>query len=280
MPGASRNTPATLPPGPSPAATSAPVLNSQAIAGEWDIVRFRGHEPRRLLESKRAAYADFSAEDVRLRIECNYSGLAGTVADGVFLPRPGDRMQTAMGCGPEREARDAALFGFFDRKPTVEWLADGRLRLVAGQDELILERPAKRRLAYLPSPQQLLGEWRLVEITRYWPEGGFTGSGLSQVQGRLIFDGIHASFSPCPRYRIAYRYAPDGRIEKLGGPPIPTEPQECDALRGEEFGRDMPRPWDVMRVLHADPLVELVDRDTILLSTERFGVLLSKRAEP
>lgn len=277
VPGASGDLPLATSPLLNAPAPARPVPNNQAIDGQWDIVSFQGHSPKRLQGTGRAAFADFSGDGVALRIECNDSGARGRVTQGRFVPRPGDRIMTTMSCGPERNARDAALFGFFDRKPVAEHLGNGRLRLTAGEDVLLLERPGTRRLAFLPSPQQLLGEWRLLEITRYHEGGGISGIGLSDVPGRIEFNGIEAKYTPCPRYRLSYRYAPEGRIEKLGGAPIPVVRQGCDALKSESFGRDMPLPWDVLRVLHADPLVELVDEETILLSTERFGVLLTKR---
>lgn len=252
-----------------------PVQNTAQIEGQWDIVRFDGYEPRRLQGTTRAAFANFHGQHVGLRIECNSSGVSGRIDNGGFYSMPGDRIQTAMGCGREREERDAALFRF-DRNPTVERLANGRLRLAADDTELLLERPAQRRLAYLPSAQELLGEWRLVEITRFAPSGGYTGIGLSDVAGVLAFDGIKASFAPCPAFALSYRYTAEGRIEKIGGPNLPSERVACDALKQEWRGENMPVPWDVMRVLHDNPMVERVDANTLMMSTERFGVLLSR----
>ena len=97
------------------------------------------------------------------------------------------------------------------------------------------------------------------------------------MPGRIEFDGITPRYTACPQYSLRYHYAPEGRIEKLAGPDVPNRRRGCEALREEFEGRDIPTPWDVMRVLHDDPLVELVDGETILLSTEEFGVLLTKR---
>lgn len=254
-----------------------PVASTAEIAGQWDIVRFEHHEPRRLQGTTRAAFADFRPDGVALRIECNYSGAQGRVEQGRFVPRHGDRPQTAMGCGPEREARDTALFGFFDRSPTVERLGDGRLRLTASGSELLLKRPARRRLAYLPSVRELLGEWRLAEVTRYHPEGGYSGVGLSEIGGHISFDGITVAYSVCPQFALRYRYTGEGQIEKIGGAAIPAQRVGCDALKGEDFGRDMPVPWDVLRVLHGNPLVERVDADTLLVSNDEYGVLLNRQ---
>ena len=253
-----------------------PVASSQDVLGEWDIVNFDGHEPRRLMGSTRAAFADFGNEGVSLQIECNYSGASGTVRDGRFVSSPGQRFQTEIGCGPEREERDRQLFTFFDRNPTVERLPDGRLLLTAGDTQLLLERPARRRLAYLLPPHELLGEWRMVEITHHFEQGGRAGIGLSEVPGRIVFDGIEAGYSRCPQYNIAYRYTETGEIEKIDGSALPSDPIDCKPLGEKAFNADMPVQWDVMRVLHSDPRLEKVDDDTILMSTDRYGVLLTK----
>lgn len=47
--------------------------------------------------------------------------------------------------------------------------------------------------------------------------------------------------------------------------------QGGEPLKASFAGRDMPQPWDVLRVLHHDPLVELVVEETILPSTERYA---------
>lgn len=266
-----------VPPAASPGLPAGPVRTNAEIAGQWDIVSFQGYAPRRRLQgTTRAAIADFRDGRVALRIECNGSGVTGEVRDGRFWARPGDRIQTLMGCGPVKEARDAALFGFFDRNPTVERLGEGRLRLTAGRDVLLLERPATRRLAFLPTPQQLLGEWRLVEIVRYDAEGGIVGVGLSDVDARVTFDGITAAVAPCPGSEIPYRYTKDGRIENSASTRVAGA---CPALSAERFGQGAPATVDVLAVLHAGPAVELVDEDTILLSTETYGLLLTKRAD-
>ena len=253
-----------------------PVASSQDILGEWDIVNFDGHKPRRLWGTTRAAFADFRPDGVGLRIECNYSGASGSVRDGQFRSQPGDRIQTAMGCGEEREARDTKLFGFFDRDPTVERLPDGRLLLTAEETQLLLERPSSRRLGFLPAPKELLGEWRMLEVTHYLEQGGYAGSGLSEVPGRIVFDGIDAGYSRCPQYNIAYRYTEAGVIEKIDGPALPPKATDCEPLSETPFNADMPVQWDVMKVLHSDPRLEKVDDDTILMSNDRYGVLLTK----
>ena len=258
-------------------ATAEPVDSISQIEGQWDIVSFEGYDPQRLSGSVRAAYADFGPNGVSLRIECNYSGRSGTVREGRFIPAADDDMiQTQMGCGPEREARDSRYFAFFSRSPTIEHLPGGHLRLRADGTELILERPVKRRLAYLPAPSELQGEWRLLELTRYVPEGGFTGIGLSETPGRIVFSGNTISYSRCPQYDLQFLFSEDGVLVKTGGADLPAEPIGCPELSEGLHGEGLPVPWDALRVLHSNPKVEKSGENQLLVSTDRLGLLLAR----
>jgi hypothetical protein len=257
-------------------ATGAPVQDGAAIAGAWDVARFEGHEPRRLSGTVRAAFADFRADGVSLRIECNYSGRPGAVRDGRFVAMPGDAMQTAMGCGAEREARDERFFSFFSKSPTIEQLGPDRLRLRAGGTELILERPALRRLRFVPPPAEIQGTWRMLEITRYIPAGGYTGSGLSEVPGRIVISGDRIGYSRCPQYHASFRWGEGGRLEKIGGTAPPQGFRDCVELAGPGPGYELPAPADVLALLHASPLVERTPEGALLISTETTGLLITK----
>ena len=246
-----------------------------SVAGQWDVVSFEGYRPARLSGTGRAAYADFGAEGVSLRIECNASGRPGTVRDGRFLlGENNNRIQTAMGCGPERGPREVRFFGFFERSPTVETLGPDRLRLRAGDDELVLERPAVRRLANLPSPAELDGAWRMMEVTRYLPEGGVTGVGLSEIPGRLIIAGDRIRFSGCPEQGLRFRYASEGRLVKTGGPAPAAGPLGCTGVSDETDAPLLPSPSQALRLLHADPLVEKTGDGGLFLSTPAYGLLI------
>lgn len=254
-----------------------PVARSRDIDGKWDIVSFGGYEPARLSGSTRAAFADFTERGVALRIECNYSGAAGRVVDGRFEPQPDDGIQTAMGCGREGEARDAALFGFFDKSPRVERLPDGKLLLSTEGEELVLQRPDKRRLDFLPRPADLVGEWRLIGVTRYFEGNGYAGIGLTEVPGRIVFSDGQVSYTRCPQYDLGYRYTDQGRLLKVSGPAIPATPTACAELsQARQGSADMPVQWDVMNILHASPLVEWAGAQQILLSNENIGLVLSR----
>lgn len=252
-------------------------LEAPDMAGQWDIVSFEGHRPQRLNGTVRAAFADFDELGVRLRIECNYSGRAGKVAGGRFRPASkNDGMQTEMGCGAEREARDSRFFSFFNKSPTIERVRPDRVRLRAEGAELILERPALRRLGNIPTPAEMRGSWRLSEITRYQPGGGYTGSGLSEVPGRIVIADGRISYNRCPRYDLTFRMSEAGRLVKTGGGVPPAAPRECPELSAAPAAPMMPAPWDVLRLLHADPAIERAGEDVLLLSTDEIGLLITR----
>ncbi|MEX0342857.1 MAG: hypothetical protein AB3N06_09735 [Erythrobacter sp.] len=175
-----------------------PVSDSREIEGKWDIVSFDDYEPARLEGTRRAAFADFTDRGVTLRIECNSSGASGIVIDGRFRPTGGDTFQSEIACGNERHARDAALFGFFERAPSVERLPDKRLLLRADGQELVLQRPDQRRLEFVPRPEDLEGRWRLVGVTRYLDGNGYAGIGLADVSGHVAISTDRILFESCP----------------------------------------------------------------------------------
>lgn len=250
---------------------------SADILGEWDVVSFEGYEPVRMHGTHRAAIADFSEQGVRLRIECNTASVSGIIRDGRFVPQPGLRMQTEMGCGKEREERDRRYFSFFDRSPGIERLRDGRLRLVAGDSVLILERPEQRRLAYVPDLAKLAGRWRLEALTRYERHGGSSGIGLSDVPGRLVIEGNRLSYDRCPQYDLTFSYSSGGRLIKTGGSSIPEKP-ECPALNYPDYEAPaLPSALEILPLLHSNPWVEEVGNGRLLIANARLGLLL--RAE-
>jgi hypothetical protein len=150
--------------GAQPPAPSTPAPASlQEIAGQWDIVRFDGHPPPRLdNDGQRHAYVDVDRGSLRFSVGCNHSGMSGRIESGILYPAPvDDGMQTSMGCGIEREARDDTFFKFFRARPRVALLPGGRLRMVAPGHELVLERPSVRRLAMGPALSEITGIWRV-----------------------------------------------------------------------------------------------------------------------
>lgn len=264
--------------GPDRSVTQAkPVPDLASIAGQWDVVSFEGYQPQRLSGTVRAAFADFRHDGVSLRIECNFSGRAGTVRNGRFVRSRGhDSPQTLMGCEAERAARDQRYFSFFTRNPTVERLDRDGLRLRAEGSELILERPAVRRLRFVPRPAELRGEWRMMELAYYQAERGYSGIGWAQAPGRIMISGDRILYSRCPRYGVTFRLGDGGKLEKTGWADLPPTLSDCGEVSGAVAAPESQALWDAVRLLHANPLVEKTDQDSLLLSTERHGLLIKK----
>lgn len=252
-----------------------PVRSSSQIAGRWDVVSFEGYQPAHMQGASPAAFASFRDNGVSLRIECNDSSLSGEVRDGRFVARPGLRTQTEIGCGPEREERDRRYFGFFDRSPTIERLGNGRLRLTAGRSVLVLERPEQRRLAHVPKRDELNGRWRMEELTRYGPQGGESGIGLSDVPGRIIIHSGRIAYDQCPQYALIFAYGADGRLTKTAGAALPPTPN-CPALKLPWQAAALPRPDEILPLLHANPWVEDVGGGRMLIANDRLGLVVTK----
>ena len=253
-----------------------PAPEPPTILGQWDVVTFEGYAPRRLSGTRRAAYADFRDKGVSLRIECNYSGRAGTVSDGRFVA--GDNSmagQTVMSCGPERNAREGRYFTFFEKNPTVEHLGPNQVRLRSGTAELVLARPEVNRMRFIPTPAELQGKWRMVELARYLPGGGYTGGGLSEVPGRITFSGDRLYYSRCAQYAATVRLEA-GNLKRVGGASVPAGRLDCPELSAPPTTSRQPTSADILRLLHADPAVERTDKDSILISTAELGLLLTK----
>lgn len=258
-----------------PSAEAIQVESSEEIAGRWDIVSFEGYRPVRMMDAVPAAFAEFTDEGVALRIECNYSGASGEIRGGRWVSRPDDGLQTAMGCGPERENRDSRLFSFFDLAPLAEKLPDGRLRFVAKGRELILERPEVRRLDYRMPASGLEGEWRLEMVHRYHGLGGYSAIGLSEIPGRLHIEKGQAYYTACKDDGILYEYGQDGILRKVGGGATPS-PSDCSLLVSEQETVRLPRAFDVLIALHSNPFMEKVGNDRMLMATDRLAVTLTK----
>ncbi len=258
--------------------SNAPVTISRPdFLGKWDVVSFEGYEPVRMHGTTRAAFADFDDHGVQLRIECNTSRSSGatSVLNGRLVRGQGGRMQTEMGCGKEREERDERYFSFFDRSPTVERLPDGRLRLDSGTSVLILERPEKRRLAFVLDRSKLGGKWRMIKLTQYGQHGGYSGIGLSDVPGRIVIDGNRLSYDRCPQYDLTFSYSSDGRLMKTAGPTISNP--KCPELNYPDYEAPaLPSAKEILPLLHSNPRVEDVGDGRFLVANEHFGLLLTK----
>jgi hypothetical protein len=257
-----------------PAGTTA--MSMTDVLGQWDVVSFEGHTPARKSGSTRVAFADFDERGVRLRIECNHSGVNGSGQGGRFVAVPGHRAQTEMGCGKEREQRDSRYFAFFLQSPRIERLGPARLRLSAGKSILILERPAQRRLAFVPEKSTIQGTWRMNELTRFEPGGGFTGTGLSDVPGSIVIKGNRLSYDRCSRYDLSFDYAADGRLMKRGDSPLP-ENLDCSSLRYRDYDAPaLPSAMEIIPLLHSNPWIEDLGNGRLLIANDRVGLTLSR----
>ena len=248
-----------------------PIQSSSEIAGRWDVVSFEGYQPA----SRHGAFANFWLHGVSLRIECNRSRIPGLVRNGRFVTQPGPRMATEMGCEPERHERDSRYFSFFDRSPGIERLANARLRLVAGDSVLILERPDQRRLAFLPERDELDGGWRMESLTRYGPQDGQSGIGLSDIPGRIVIQANRLSYDRCPQFALTFAYDADGRLRKTGGAELPVKP-DCPPLMPPRQTFDMPTPDQILPLLHGNPWVEEIGSGRMLIANEQLGLIVAK----
>ncbi len=252
-----------------------PIANDDQahVLGAWDVVSFEGYAPEtRLIGATRAAYADFDAEGVRLRMECNYTSRPGTLQAGRFqASADADHMQTLMGCGPEGNAREARYFAFFEQNPSIEGLGPHRLLLEAGGQTLVLERPEVRRRDFTPTQGALTGTWQLQDIS---VSGG--GTGLSELPGHLVFTDGTLRHTACRDLRLTYRIDDSGRFVATGDVPSDLAAR-CPALHLRSPAPGLPSADDAIAVLSASPMAEFSGKDGLLLSTEEFGLFLSRR---
>ena len=249
------------------------VASLAEIAGEWDIVAFDGYSPARLdHDGQRHAYVDTDARGLRFSISCNHSSMAGQIDNGVLRSIPDDLgIQTAMGCGPEREQRDETFFRFFREQPKVALAPAGRLHMTTAEHELVLERPAVRRLAMGPPLEEITGQWRVIGFNRF--ETG-EGSGATYMPGRLRITPERLSYSRCPGATVSVTYTSDYRFQRVGGS-ASTAPITC-------AGSDPP-PTKVepllAKLLSQSPEVERVSDGRFVLRSREFSALLTSEAD-
>lgn len=249
--------------GAKPPAKSGRIVTSLGeIAGAWDIASFDGYKPVRLHDGIRRAYMNVTSNGLNYVIECNYSGNPARIDKAGVLHKVGDepQIQTLMGCGPAREARDAAFFGFFASRPKVSWAGDGRLRLANARTELILERPEVRRLANIPSLGEITGRWVPLSATRLIGSNGYEGRGFQEPYPVVIGKGV-ITYRGCGGAKFAFRYTMDARMEIV------------EAKAREDCGFD-DASTVLIRVLRSGPLVERTAGGGIALTVENEVISL------
>lgn len=170
----------------SPAPPAHRISGLAEILGQWDIVVFNGHRPPRLDgDGQRHAFVDVSPDSMSFTIGCNFSGMTARIDEtGQLLETPpGESVVTTMGCGREREKREADFFAFFRSKPGVVRLADGSLKLESRTGTLLAQRPEVRRRAQLPaSLREIAGDWK-ADIVYYETQPGGSRNLLAPLEG-------------------------------------------------------------------------------------------------
>jgi hypothetical protein len=174
----------SAPTGPQANANAAAPLCLQGIAGQWDIVSFDGYRPARLDgDGQRHAFVDIRGDEFSFAIECNYSGMSARLERDRMVATTSDNVQTAMGCGPEREARDAAFFAFLRGGPRIVSHTEQALALEGEGIRLDLQRPDLRRRSLLPANlSEIEGAWR-ADILYWRVEPGQTNNLLADLAG-------------------------------------------------------------------------------------------------
>lgn len=178
MPSAHREAPT-----PSAGARTSPSALSE-ITGAWDIVSFDGYRPARLdSDGQRHAFVDVRGDGISFAIECNYSGMRVGIENGRLVALSNEDVQTQMGCGPEREGRDAAFFAFLRTSPAIVARTESAMGLENNGVRLELERPEMRRRPLLPTRvSELNGAWRAdIIYSRSGP--GRTDNLLAELNG-------------------------------------------------------------------------------------------------
>lgn len=255
--------------------TARPVGSLAEIAGEWDVVEFDGYRPPRLdPDGQRHAYVDIGARGLSFTILCNYSGMAGSLgADGVLVADiPDGGMQTQMGCGPEREARDTAFFGFFRSRPQVTRLPDGRLRMENPAHSLLLERADIRRLEGGPPLAEVVGTWRVISFTRFL-NGGYQGWGAMFAPGRVRIDPSAIGYSRCPEAMVRFRYTADFTLAREAPAGMPD--RSCS---GATPAATHVEPM-LAALLGQSPHAERVPGGRYILRSRDYAVVLASEAD-
>ncbi len=178
MPSAQPEAPTT-----SASAGTSPAALSE-ITGAWDIVSFDGYLPARLdSDGQRHAFVDVHGDGISFAIECNYSGMRAGIENGRLVALSNEDVQTEMGCGPEREGRDAAFFAFLRTSPAIVARTESAMALENDGVRLELQRPEVRRRALLPTRvSELDGGWR-ADIIYLRFEPGRTDNLLAELNG-------------------------------------------------------------------------------------------------
>lgn len=250
-----------------------PVTSLSSIEGMWDVADFNGYVPARLNGSgwHEAFVMIGRGGTLSFRIGCNYSGTTGKVdSHGIFRTSNADQITTLVLCDPESMKRDGQFFGLFHRLPVFERIDQDRLLVRAGDDRLLLERPALRQQSNIPSSAQLQGDWQVLSVADQ-SAGGGSGFGLSDLPGLIRISGNRLWLTACPSEALAFKYE-SGRLMTAGEEELP--PCMSSAFRKALPYADAYRY--VGKVLTTGPMAELGTGGILVLSAGRNALVLTR----
>ncbi len=190
-----------------------PVSSLDDIEGFWHVSRFEDYEP---------GWQDYSGwrnasvhiDDGRLSyaVGCNRSGNPARIEGGVLKDTgDGSRMQTLIGCGEEREARDTRFFRFFASNPAVMKVGEGKLRIANGETELILLDEARHLAENGASISEIEGRW-VPQSGEEFSGWGMSGATIGDDPGILTIGKNKLEWSKCPKASVVGKYTPGHRF--------------------------------------------------------------------
>ncbi|MBB4612210.1 META domain-containing protein [Novosphingobium taihuense] len=244
-----------------------------SIEGMWDVADFNGYVPARLNGSGwHEAFVMIGRRgSLSFRIGCNYSGTTGKVdARGIFRTSNADQITTLVLCEPERMKRDGQFFGLFKRSPSFERINRDRLLVRAGDDRLLLERPALRQKANIASLAQLQGDWQVLSVADQ-SAGGGSGFGLSDLPRLIRISDNRLWLTACPSEALAFKYE-SGRL-------ITANKEDLPPCMSSAFRKALPYADAyryVGKVLTTGPMAELGTGGILVLSAGRNALVLTR----
>jgi hypothetical protein len=74
---------------------------------------------------------------------------------------------------------------------------------------------------------------------------------------------------------LSFRWIEGGRLEKVSGAAPPAAPADCRELREPYPSPSLPKPADLLHLLHGNAVVERSGK-ALLISTDRLGLLVTR----
>lgn len=245
------------------------IISLEQIEGEWDVASFGDFRVDLANNEGRAGhYVKIARGALAYRIGCNSSGNPASIdGKGVLHDlSKGSRLSTLVGCPPVQERRDGAFYAFFGSRPVVTREAQDRIVMDNGIVKLVLERPERRRLAFLPGAEDLKGRWVILSATS--ESGG--GVGTEDPVSVITMDDRGAVWTACPDGRVAWQLETPGRLVH---DPARTAPGCFAAMTTGNDGKRL-----VEQALRGDPLAERAPRGVLELRTAS-GIALTLQRE-